>query len=270
MYVTMYLGGHYMKKLLLALSITLLASCGAIDALSKRCGNGTGCKFMFGKTDKDQNEKLSDLQGQINRLKLELSLVEGKVSSLEIQDSNILSQLSLIDMNLAYLDSNDDNLQNQIDAINVSLTGNINSVLSLQSSQLAQDLLLTSLQVQIDALGSTDASLQAQIDSLDSRLDSLEGNTFQQQIDDLITAMANLTLSLDDAIVEYLDPCSDAPGYDEVLLRTASGKVIAYFEDGNGQGNQRRHLTVLIPNTLYGTTDSTGCNFQVDVNGNLI
>ena len=74
-----------------------------------------------------------------------------------------------------------------------------------------------------------------------------------------------MTLSLDDAIVEYLNPCNDGPGYDEILLKTASNKVIAYFENG---GN--RHLTILIPGMIYQTSDGQGCIFQVDSNGNLI
>ena len=33
-----------------------------------------------------------------------------------------------------------------------------------------------------------------------------------------------------ESIVEFIDPCGDGVGYDEVLLRTKFGKLIVYFE----------------------------------------
>jgi hypothetical protein len=65
-------------------------------------------------------------------------------------------------------------------------------------------------------------------------------------------------------ITALLDPCSDYAGYDEVLMRLSTGQVIAYFESGG-----KRHLTVLLPNTTYQTTDAQNCVFSLDNNGNL-
>jgi hypothetical protein len=63
--------------------------------------------------------------------------------------------------------------------------------------------------------------------------------------------------------VEYIDPCGTLAGsYNEVLMKTKSGKVIAYFESG---GN--RFLTILKPNTLYSTTDNQHCKFKIDNSG---
>lgn len=58
-------------------------------------------------------------------------------------------------------------------------------------------------------------------------------------------------------IVEFIDPCGDGSGFDEVLLRTSSGQLVAYFQQG---GN--RFLTLLEPGN-YRTTDNQRCNFTI-------
>lgn len=58
-------------------------------------------------------------------------------------------------------------------------------------------------------------------------------------------------------VTEMINPCGDAPGYDEVLLRLANGQLIAHYSSGN-----RQFLTVLAPGT-FRTTDGTNCTFTV-------
>lgn len=66
----------------------------------------------------------------------------------------------------------------------------------------------------------------------------------------------NLT---NDSIVESIDPCGDDPNdLDEVLLITAGGDVIAYYQTGSN-----RFLTKLEPGN-YQTTDKQKCGFTVN------
>lgn len=72
----------------------------------------------------------------------------------------------------------------------------------------------------------------------------------------------------DFTVTEVLDPCGPQGSYDEVLLRMQNGQVIASFSQTAAGLNTR--FTILLPNTPYQTTDGTGCNFQVDEDGNLV
>lgn len=72
-------------------------------------------------------------------------------------------------------------------------------------------------------------------------------------------------LSMQDSIIEMYDPCGDGAGFDEVLLKTKSGKLIAYFESGSN-----RFLTVLQKNTSYRTTDNSRCYFTLNNDGQVV
>lgn len=70
-----------------------------------------------------------------------------------------------------------------------------------------------------------------------------------------------------DAIVQIIDPCGDAPGiYDEVILKLATGVLLASFSD-NANGNNTR-FSVLTPGN-YTTTDGSNCHFTVNTNGTI-
>lgn len=70
-------------------------------------------------------------------------------------------------------------------------------------------------------------------------------------------------------LIGVVDPCGDKPNsFDEVLLDLGNGVYVAYFESGNGQGNQKRHLAVLSDGN-YVTTDSQQCQFSI-VNGEYV
>ena len=91
-------------------------------------------------------------------------------------------------------------------------------------------------------------------------------NSLQTQVNNLTISLANM--QSENPVVDYVDPCGDGNGYDEILMKTRDGSYVAYFQSGNGN-NQRRHLTVLSPGS-YRTTDQQQCNFTIDSSGNLI
>lgn len=79
-------------------------------------------------------------------------------------------------------------------------------------------------------------------------------------------AMGRLAaLEAEDRVVEYIDPCGASSGFDEVILKTSTGKLLAYFESGT-----QRYLTVLKKNQSYRTTDAQSCNFSVNAQGELV
>jgi hypothetical protein len=69
-------------------------------------------------------------------------------------------------------------------------------------------------------------------------------------------------LNLGDPVVQYLDCGGDGTGFDEIVLRTKSGKLVAYFKE-NGS---REFLTLLTPGS-YQTTDGSNCPFTVTADG---
>ena len=145
------------------------------------------------------------------------------------------------------------------------------------------------LQADVDQLQRENSEQQTEIDALNARLLALESSiavdiavlqatdtTLQNQINNMQTAINNqlvqlttlqasvLQLQAADNVNMLLDPCGNAPGFDEVLLRMTSGKVVAYFESSG-----KRFLSVLTPNQAYVTTDGSNCQFSVDSAGNL-
>lgn len=122
----------------------------------------------------------------------------------------------------------------------------------------AVQLQLDSLAAEIAQEGAINTSQQASINNLTALLNSL-----QIDVTNNITDIAELKEN--ETIVEYLDPCGNSSGYDEILMKTSSGNVIAYFESGN-----KRFLSILEPNTLYQTTDNSSCQFKITDDGELV
>lgn len=59
-------------------------------------------------------------------------------------------------------------------------------------------------------------------------------------------------------VISFIDPCGDKlNSYDEVIIETFDGSLIAYFEDGG-----KRFLTLLSPGD-YITTDEQKCKFTI-------
>lgn len=117
----------------------------------------------------------------------------------------------------------------------------------------------------------SDAQLRKEIEDLKVLLNeyiaqqiaiSGQVGSMQTQINNMLVQLAELESQ--DSIVEYIDPCGDGVGYDEIILKTSNGNLIAYFESS---GN--RFLSILIPGN-YRTTDQSKCYFTVDTNGQII
>jgi len=64
-------------------------------------------------------------------------------------------------------------------------------------------------------------------------------------------------------VKEYVDPCGNGPSFDEVLMRTSSGKLVAHFSSG-----ALEFFTLLTPGS-YVTTDSQACQFTVTNDGKV-
>lgn len=138
-----------------------------------------------------------------------------------------------------------------------------------------QDKRLSELEKRLNELEVAFNSNVATVNALSALVSVLDANTYQAQIDSINSQISTLqgqtvviqsqvtTLTVQENIVEFADPCGDDPGaFDEVILKTSSGKFVAYFESGGD-----RFLTIL-SNGSYRTTDNQRCNFTV--NGSTI
>lgn len=153
------------------------------------------------------------------------------------------ARLDAQEQRLNNYDAQMQSVQAQISALYASLNQQVSAVVSLSA--------------QVGTLAAAEGSTQAQVDSLQALVANLQSQTVSIQ-------SSIVTLQLQDGVVAYLDPCGAAAGYNEVLIKTSSGKIIAFFENGG-----QRFLTVLQQNTAYRTTDADACYFTIDSNNNL-
>lgn len=112
------------------------------------------------------------------------------------------------------------------------------------------------------------AELEARIAAVElsheSLVDEMEstGNDLQGQIDATLGTIARLQGAIEaKSSVDYVNPCGDGQGFDEIILRVTTGsqvKFIAYFEQGS-----KRFLSEL-GNGNFRTTDQQACNFSVN------
>lgn len=109
------------------------------------------------------------------------------------------------------------------------------------------------LNLTIDTL----TQLQFQVGVDQSNISALQAQANAQQI--------SLTqLQTQESIIEMKDVCGTTPGfYNEILLKTKSGKYIAYFEQS---GNR---FLVELTTGSYRTTDGTNCYFDINSQGVL-
>lgn len=93
----------------------------------------------------------------------------------------------------------------------------------------------------------------ANYNSLNAIIETLQGQTTS-----LLAKQASL--ELEDRVVGIFDPCPTVSStkFKESFFEMSSGKLVAYFEDGN-----KRFLTVLKTGTSYRTTDSRACLFTL-------
>ena len=144
-----------------------------------------------------------------------------------------------------------ESLQSQIDELVAA-----NEI--LQESLAGLGVTLTTLQTIIAGSVTMEQydALQVQINSLNASIDNL-----QEQSN--VNTVRLVELESQDTVVQYYDPCGDGPGYDEILMTTKSGKLVAYFESGS-----KRFLTILGPGS-YITTDQSACFFTIDSSGQI-
>lgn len=134
-----------------------------------------------------------------------------------------------------------------INNLSASLTSTNNSI-SLLEQDLAEadQAFAEELQNSIDEATANSNSLLAMIETL------------QGQTTTLLAKQA--ALELEDRVVGIYDPCPlvASTGFTESFFQMASGKLVAYFEDGS-----KRFLSVLKTGTTYRTTDSRACLFTL-------
>ena len=162
---------------------------------------------------------------------------------------------------------NNDDLQAQINNLDSRV-----SQLELTVNQNA--VTMAGLQVNVDTLAAQIAALQTQqtvdqttLVTLNSQLTTALGQLLTLQTQSNTMQSSVTALQAQDTVLEYLD-CAvgnvvDGPGFDEVIMRTKSNKLVAYFESGG-----KRFLTVLSVGS-YTTTDQQACNFTVNAQGQM-
>lgn len=181
-----------------------------------------------------------------------LRQVEQRVKELEQQhddmvtDINSLSAAATMATNLLVV------MQAQLDQIEIDLA----NAIAIAATQADVDAAIFNVQNQIDNLVLSIGALQSSVVSVQNTAASIQVQVNQNTAD--IAAIQGYP-----SIVEFIDPCGDGPGFDEVLLKTATGQYVAYFESG---GN--RFLSLLSAGS-YATTDASACHFTVHANGTV-
>lgn len=152
-------------------------------------------------------------------------------------------------------------IKKELETMQTMLDMSIQDISLYQQQLTTLQSLVSILQVSTINNSETILDLQQQIDSLTQRIDYQQVIVNNMQIE-----LSNLAIS-GDPIVEYYDPCNNGPGFDEVLMRTRSGKYIAYFEE---TGSSKRFLTILQSGTSYVTTDTQKCAFTLNNAGQIV
>jgi len=104
----------------------------------------------------------------------------------------------------------------------------------------------------------TMASLAARVMTLESQIGTPTSG-LQAMINSNTVQL--LELQSNHNVTSLIDPCGDGPGYDEIFLRTSTGKIIASFSDSSSGTNTR--FAELTAGGPYQTTDGTHCTFSV-------
>lgn len=172
---------------------------------------------------------------------------------------------NLFGVNQYEVDNNQDAVDKALAAEVVSIKQTLDNLILdirfIQSQLETNNVLLTLLRQDINANYDLIHALEVNTIMLENRLDYQQVIVNNHQIE-----LANL--ASEDTIVEYIYPCGKRTGYfEEILLRTKSGKYIAYFEE---TGSSKRFLTLLQPNVSYRTTDAKKCYFSINNDGQLI
>jgi hypothetical protein len=238
--------------ILLTISSVLAVSCGKHDVLR------TNLRALA-----DDN---SASQSQADGLERRVYTLEQRVSKLESDHASAVSDISALSVSYDNLSAAQTATAAELDALDGAVDG---LATSLNGTQVELADLIADVNSYVgqgttayNNLVSLINAQQAQINTANTTIGSIQSsaNSTQMELTDLVEALDG-----ESRVVSFLDPCGDAPGiYDEVLMVTNTGKVIAYFENGT-----KRHLAILTPNTGYQTTDAQACNFSVSATGTL-
>jgi len=227
-----------------------LVGCAIPDQVAKNCGGDLeqGCKMVFGSPQDD------DLQAQANEQASLLAAETARANQLAAETQSLLNQIAIERERNNRQDILLEDLNNRLLIAEVSIEGVQTSLVSVQNDLLA-------LYTITAAQGFTNSTQAAQIALLQSQQASMQSQILALQTQGVSAQAAITTLQTQDSVVDYLDCGGDGSGFDEVVLRTRSGKLVAYFESG---GN--RFLSVLTPGN-YQTTDAQHCPFTVTNSG---
>jgi hypothetical protein len=150
--------------------------------------------------------------------------------------------------------------QKQIDSLTTMITELVKDVRNIENQAAQQQQMLEMLDVMALQQGANITAINQMLINVNQDLADIQDKIAYEQarINGLAVDVANLNAQ--DTVVESVYPCGDRPNrFDEAFLKTKSGKLIAYFEDGGS-----RFLTVLTPGN-YRTTDSAPyCYFSVN------
>lgn len=150
-----------------------------------------------------------------------------------------------------------DNIQERLEKIESDLAQMEQNIVNQGAENSANlEALKSELELAISE-GDQDAAdnLAAAVQTLENQITASQ-NTMQAQYNSLVVRLVEL--ESEERMTEIVDPCpSISATFREVIIRTSSGKVFGYFENGN-----KRFLSVLSPGT-YRTTDSRGCIFTI-------
>lgn len=231
-----------MKKLLFIMPLIIITSCG---------------KDLRRAIGADYNNKTNRIEKDVDNLDQRVAELEKKVQELQDADSELQNLVTNLD---AVVTANAQNASDQLESVRVNLQDQINSIVNDELPSLEADIL--SLGGQLTSLNTLYNNLNTSIISLQNGATSLQGQVNAQLV--RIVALENAQTNSPDRITEIVDPCPSINAtWKEVLIKTASGKYFAYFENGG-----QRFLTVL-PVGNYRTTDSRSCNFTVNSNGTV-
>lgn len=267
-----------MKNKLVLLAFLGLAGCGIPKQMAKDCGGDLeqGCRAIFGditadqQHEADQDAKLCDLQLQIEKLKV---AIDGQIFAVNALDMQAVSMHNAINIISGDLTAQGAQLQAQILALVPEISSNTEAIAYLQAQLTAGDAALaaqiTALTSQYNLVNTNLAVLQAQVNANQAAMLaaaaglSMQINSVSSQISSIngqLTLIQGQLVSLNtqDSVIDFLDCGGDGPGFDEIIMRTKSGKLVAYFESGS-----TRFLSSITPGS-YRTTDASSCNFTVN------
>lgn len=212
--------------LIVLLLLTFLINTGCGNLRDNCHLDGQTCDSLLGRSGIDNDDRLSALERDNQRQQATIDLHTKEIESLQTQANYMIADIRTSEAQLA------------------TTSG-----------------LLVLLQASVNA---NEASTLNAISILNGQIDQLNThiNYNDTRIADMLVDIVELQQQ--DSVVEYIIPCGNRPNaFDETLLRTKSGKLLAYFESG---GN--RFLSILKPGN-YRTTDGGNCYFTVTANMQL-